>query len=150
MNVKWKRRFLELAEHVSKWSKDPSTKVGAVIVRPNKSVCSVGFNGFPMGMSDDPVIYAERSLKYELIVHGELNAIAFTQEDLTGYTLFTWPFLPCSRCAGPVIQNGITEVVAPKLSPELAERWEQSLRLSKKMFCEACIIWEEINLENSK
>ena len=141
---KWVQRYLDMAEFVAQWSKDPSTKVGAVIVRPDNSVCSVGFNGFPKGVDDDPVRYADRELKYKLIVHGELNAIAFTNESLAGYTLFTWPFLPCSRCAGPIIQEGITKVIAPKLSGELADRWDESHSLTREMFDEAGITYIEI------
>lgn len=141
---KWLQRYLELAEYISQWSKDPSTKVGAVIVRPDNSVCSVGFNGFPRGVDDDPARYADRELKYKLIVHGEINAMAFTNECLDGYTLFTWPFLPCSRCAGFIIQNKIKTVVAPKLTGELAKRWEESLNLTKSMFTEAGVAYIEI------
>ena len=75
MNDKWKRRFIELAKHISTWSKDPSTQVGAVIVRPDKTIASVGFNGFPRGVDDRPEKLADRPLKYQMIVHAEINAI---------------------------------------------------------------------------
>ena len=141
---KWVQRYLDLAEFVAGWSKDPSTKVGAVIVRPDNSVCSVGFNGFPKGVDDSPERYLDRDLKLKLIVHGEINAMAFAQECMRGYTLFTWPLLTCSRCAGPVIQSGITTVVAPKLIGALKARWEESLVLSREMFQEAGVTYLEI------
>jgi len=144
IDIKWKQRFLELARHVSQWSRDPSTKVGAVIVRPDKSVASIGFNGFPQGVSDAEERYTNRDLKYELIVHGEINAISFTQECIHGYTLFTYPFLPCTRCAGIVIQNGIKQVIAPTLPEHLVARWSQSISLTKSIFDEAGVRWEEI------
>lgn len=109
---KWDIRFLKLAKEVSSWSKDPSTKVGAVIVRPNGSVCSVGFNGFAQRVKDTPERYADRELKYKLIVHGEINAREFANESIKGYTLYTYPFMPCERCAGPMIQAGIAKVVS--------------------------------------
>ena len=55
MNRKWKLRFLGLSEYIAQWSKDPSTKVGAVIVRPDKSIVSMGFNGFPLQKPWKPV-----------------------------------------------------------------------------------------------
>ena len=61
---KWDSRFLELAKLVSTWSKDPSTKTGAVIVRPDRSVASIGFNGFPVKMSDHQELYDNREEKY--------------------------------------------------------------------------------------
>ena len=68
-NKKWDLRFIELAKLVSTWSKDPSTQTGAVIVDPNRRVVSVGYNGFPIGVDDDPERYANRDLKYKMIVH---------------------------------------------------------------------------------
>lgn len=144
---KWRDRFLKLAEHVAQWSRDPSTKVGAVIVRPNKSIASLGFNGFPQGIDDANERYEDRSIKYDLIVHGEINAISFAQESLVGYTLYTWPFLPCCRCAGIIIQNGINAVIAPVLPDELKERWEGALATTKQMFDEANVAWQEIPIK---
>ena len=72
---KWDSRFMEMAELVSTWSKDPSTQIGVVIVDPLRRIVSTGYNGFPRGLSDAPERYEERSVKYAHIVHGELNAI---------------------------------------------------------------------------
>lgn len=133
----WDQRFLALAEHVASWSRDPSTKVGAVIVRPDKTIASVGFNGFPRGMSDDPELYANRELKYSRIVHAEINAILHTREALHGYTLYTWPLAPCDRCAVTVIQSGISRVVFPATSEEACQRWGKLLEVALGMFAEA-------------
>lgn len=121
---KWDARFATLAKLVSLWSKDPSTKVGAAIVRPDKTVCSVGFNGFPRGIPDDPTWYEDRAIKYKVIKHAEENAIFFANEKLDGYTLYVYPLCTCSLCAGDIIQKGIKRVVAI-LSPEKMERFEQ-------------------------
>lgn len=131
---KWDRRFLELAAHVAGWSKDPSTKVGAVIVRPDRTIVSLGFNGFPRGVQDLDERYAERQTKYSLIVHGELNAILTAREPLHGTTLYTWPFCPCSDCAKLVIQAGVKRVVAPVSDNS---RWVESFKLTMLMFQEA-------------
>jgi deoxycytidylate deaminase len=69
LSEKWDKRFLELAAHIASWSKDTSTKTGAVIVRPNKSIVGTGFNGFPQGADDSPELYADRTYKYDHVVH---------------------------------------------------------------------------------
>ena len=107
----WDDRFLQLAKLVSLWSKDPSTKVGAVIARPDKTVASVGYNGFPRGIPDHPEWYNDRELKYKIVRHAETNAISFAKEDLSGCTLYVYPLPPCSSCAGAIIQHNIKRVV---------------------------------------
>ena len=99
MSDTWGRRFLHLAEHVSTWSKDPSTLVGAVIADDNR-VVSVGFNGFPRGCDDSPALYAERERKYRRVIHAEANALLFAARPLAGCTLYTWPPArwPAARC----------------------------------------------------
>lgn len=143
---KWDMRFLGLAEYVSQWSKDPSTKTGAVIVRPNKSIASVGYNGFPRGMRDDSVLYENREVKYSRIVHCEMNALLACQEPVTGYTLYTWPFGSCDRCFVHMIQAGITRFVYPKLPYSLEGRWGDSLEKVKQYADEAGVILDEVDL----
>jgi dCMP deaminase len=130
----WNDRFLKLAEHIANWSKDPSTKVGAVIVDDSRRIVSTGYNGFPRGVEDSDLRLQQREIKYEMIVHGEINAIVFANQNLQGCTLYTWPFMPCSRCAGIVIQSGIKTVVT-LLNDN--PRWQDSFRLTEKMFAEA-------------
>ncbi len=139
MDHKWDLRFLSLAQTVSRWSKDPSTKVGAVIIRPDKTIASLGFNGFPRGMDDDPSLYLDRNEKYSRVIHGEINAILNAKEPLNGYTLYTYPLCPCDRCAVQVIQSGIKRVVFPKLPEELKERWGTIIEKSKEYFSETGI-----------
>lgn len=134
----WDERFLGLAEHVAAWSKDPSTKVGAVIADPMHRVVSLGFNGFPVGIEDDERLH-DREEKYKLIVHGEINAILFAGRPVVGCTLYTVPFMPCCRCAGQVIQAGITRVVAPRV---YNERWENDFAVTERMFREAGVTLE--------
>ena len=130
----WNQRFLSLAEHIAQWSKDPSTQVGAVIVDPCRRIVSTGYNGLPQGVDDTDNRLHTREIKYEMIVHGEINAILFAKQDLLGSTLYTWPFMPCSRCAGIVIQSGLKTVVAPLND---SPRWKDSFQLSQTMFAEA-------------
>jgi dCMP deaminase len=115
----WEGRFMHMAEMVAGWSKDPSTKTGAVIVGPDNGVISVGFNGFPAGMSDDPDLYNDREEKYSRIIHCEMNAILRVTRPLPeGCSLYTWPFMSCDRCVVHMIQAGIRRFVAPACTDE--------------------------------
>ena len=135
--TKWDDRFLSLAEHIAQWSKDPSTKVGAVIVRPDKTVASMGYNGFPRRVVDDPAALADRPTKYGMVVHAEMNAVVTAREPLHGFTCVVWPFPPCSSCAAVLVQAGIRAVVAPEPTPEQIERWGDSFILMERMFRES-------------
>lgn len=132
---KWDYRFLDLAELVSGWSKDPSTKVGAVISDKNNRIVSIGYNGFPQNINDDNRL-ENRETKYKIIVHGEMNAILFANKSLQFCTLYTYPFMPCPRCASTIIQTGIKRVVSYNNMPE---RWKDEFELSKLLFKEAGI-----------
>ena len=118
MSAKWDIRFLKLATHISEWSKDPSTKVGCVVVGPDREIRSTGFNGFPRGIQDSDDRLTNRDLKYPLICHAEENAIMHAARiglALKGCTAYvTWP--PCTRCARSLIQAGVSEIVIPSLS----------------------------------
>jgi dCMP deaminase len=144
MSHKWDERFLELAKLISTWSKDPSTKTGAVIVNPDRTILSVGYNGFPKGMDDSAELYANREIKYERIVHCEMNAILNAKQSVEGCTLYTWPFGSCQRCAAHMIQGGIKTFVFPKLPKELEERWKESVLKTKAYIKEAGLTLREI------
>lgn len=133
VSIKWDQRFLELAKLVSTWSKDPSTKVGAVIA-DDRRIISVGYNGFPEGVFDTPERYNNRDLKYKYMVHAERNALLFANTSVKGMTLYTYPFMPCSECAGMVIQAGIKRVVT---LVNTNERWKESFKITTNMFDEA-------------
>jgi len=138
MNTKkWDNRFLVLAKLIGSWSKDPSTKVGAVIVDGKKRIVSVGYNGFPRGVEDSEKRLCNRQEKYDIIVHAEVNAIAFANKSVEGCTLYIDPFEPCSRCAGIIIQNGIKRVVSYK---NKNDRWEKDFSISRKLLTEAGLI----------
>lgn len=129
MSEKWDMRFIDLAKHISQWSRDPSTKVGAVVAMGNR-VISLGYNGFPRTLSDDEDIYLDRERKYKRVVHAELNAILFARNNIAGSTLYNWPFMPCCACAGAIIQTGICRVVAPTHdSSRWMEDWGEAIRM---------------------
>lgn len=138
-SVKWDQRFLQMAALVAGWSKDPSTKCGAVIVAPDRRVISLGFNGFPQRMPDSPELYADRDEKYSRIVHCEMNAVLFAKESLRGATLYTWPCLSCDRCAVHMIQAGVTRCVAPHPTDDMLARWAARLARTRQYFQEASV-----------
>jgi len=138
----WDIRFLDMAQLVSAWSKDPSTKVGAVIVDINNRVVSVGYNGFPKGISDD-IRLDNRETKYKMIVHAECNALLFAQRPLTECAIYTYPFIPCPKCASMIIQSGISRVVS---YVNTNERWKEEFQLSRKILKEVNVSMEEYAL----
>ena len=138
MSDKWDIRFLKLATHISEWSKDPSTKVGCVVVGPDREIRSTGFNGFPRGIQDSDERLTNRDLKYPLICHAEENAIMHAARiglALKGCTAYvTWP--PCTRCARSLIQAGVSEIVIPS-GLEIPDRWKDDFEMSMGLLREA-------------
>lgn len=131
MNDKWDLRFLELAHVIAKWSKDPSTQVGAVIVNDDRQIVSQGYNGLPSRVPDDPEILDNRFEKYKYIIHAETNAILTANSSVKDCTLYTFPFLPCTNCASMVIQAGIKRVVSFQC---VDDRWKERLVDSRRIF----------------
>jgi dCMP deaminase len=144
----WDKRFLELAAHIAAWSKDPSTKVGCVVVGEDREIRSTGFNGLPRGISDLPERLNNRELKYPLICHAEENAIMHAARiglSLKGSRAYvTWP--PCTRCTRSLIQAGIREVVYPA-GVEIPERWQGDFSLGMEMFQEAGVTVRPVDLQ---
>ena len=134
---KWDHRFLALAEHISNWSKDPSTQVGAVITHTrSKRVVSLGFNGFPAGVEDPRERLDDRGTKYEMVVHAEQNALMFAGDRAEGCTLYVHPLPPCARCAVMIIQAGIKRVVCDQ--PDFDhQRWGEAAKIADTLFREA-------------
>ena len=136
----WDQRFLNLAKHISQWSKDPSTKVGCVVVGPDREIRSSGFNGLPRGIEDNDERLNNREIKYPLICHAEENAImhaariGISLKDCTAYV--TWP--PCTRCARSLVQAGVSTIIYPK-NIEIPDRWMDDFNLSLNMLKEAKI-----------
>jgi len=114
--AKWHTRFFRLAQHIAGWSKDPSMKVAAVIVDEEHHILAHGYNGFPRGVKDTEERYEDRSLKYPMVVHAEVNAVLAAGHDLTGATLYSTA-MPCPDCMGVIIQAGIKTVVFPPQFP---------------------------------
>lgn len=125
-----------MAKHVAKLSKDPSTKVGAVIFDDKRRIVSAGYNGFPRGVKDSDARLHDRETKLKMTVHAEKNALSFATAPLDGSTLFcTHPC--CTQCAALVIQSGVRHVCWPTPHPSFVERWADDMTLSMEMFIEA-------------
>ncbi len=142
--LKWDMQFLEIAQKVSTWSKDPSTKVGAVIYAADKSPVSQGYNGFPRGMDDDERLL-NRELKYQKIIHAEENAILFAKRDLDGCSIYNYPFLPCCHCASLLVQSRISRVVTFKNN---IVRWAQNMEEARNTFKECGVELVEYDNED--
>lgn len=139
MNSKWDNRFMDLSRHVAQWSKDPSTKCGAVIVNENNKVLGFGFNGFASGTDDSPERYADRESKYTGVIHCEENAILNSSVPLYGTSIYLMA-MSCDRCAARVIQVGIQDVVVPHPTEDpffYRDDWRGSFERSAEQFAQA-------------
>lgn len=131
----WNYRFMDMAQLVATWSKDPSSKVGAVIVDANRRIISTGYNGLAIGVEDSIERLTNRDIKYKIILHAEENAIMFAKRDLSGCSLYVTTLPPCAHCASLIIQSGIKTVYACK--SDIPERWKESYDLTTAMFNES-------------
>jgi dCMP deaminase len=142
---RWDRRYLEVARLVSTWSKDPSTKVGAVVVNSRGHIVGTGYNGFPVGVEDTDERLNDRPTKYALVVHAELNAVLQAGSQALGSTIYVYPAFGrpplCTGCAKAVIQSGVRRVVGylPDESNghDAIARWSEEIEKSFGMCREA-------------
>lgn len=133
MSTNWDLRFLNLTEHIAQWSKDPSTKVGAVIIDAQRRIISTGYNGFPQGVNDEIINRNQKLLK---TIHAESNAILFARTDLYNTNIFV-NLPPCSSCAAKIIQSGVGRVVFFEPPVEFMDRWKESHEAAMEMFFQA-------------
>ena len=131
-HYKWRNRFMGIARTVSTWSKDPSTKVGALIISEDRREVAWGYNGFPPSIEDDERL-DNRELRHKMTTHAELNALLNCKFDPVGATMYVWGCFPCPQCAAAIIQKGLAEVYFCSDVPNT--RWDPEL--SQKMFDEA-------------
>ena len=143
----WDIRFMWMAHEVASWSKDPSTKVGCVLVKDRK-IISMGYNGFPRLIEDDLNRLIDREVKYEMTVHAEQNAVitaALHGISTAGSTAYV-TFSPCSRCAAVLINAGISTVVV-SAADDIPSRWLKNFQLAAELLNEAGIGHEIIDPE---
>ena len=131
--------MLSLAKEVASWSKDTSTKVGAVITTKNGSPVSWGFNGMPRGIDDTIIDRHQRPTKYKWMCHAERNAMDLAQKsDLSDCVMFV-TFSPCSSCAQSIIQRGISAVIVDSnfTAEKMPAHWREDMLISVEMLKEA-------------
>lgn len=115
MNSNKLKYFSTIVDGVASASKDPSTKVGALIVDENHRIISTGYNGFVAGC-DERYMSQERPLKYHLVIHAEANALLYANRNLKGCILIC-THAPCDNCLKHILQSGIREIYYKELGP---------------------------------
>jgi dCMP deaminase len=138
----WDQRLYDLASFVAQWSKDPSTKVGAVLVGKERREIALGYNGFPPGIADTPERLTDRTMKYKLVQHAERNVLDNARFDVRGGTLYV-TFFPCSECAKSIVSRGITRVVTPAPPSDCREPWATEIEWARLILTEAGVQLEE-------
>jgi dCMP deaminase len=137
----WVRRYTSLAKEIASWSKDPRTKVGAVVVGKEGQILSQGYNGFPRGINDSEDRLNDRETKLKYVVHAEMNCIynaSLSGMSLKDSDLFVHGLPVCSECAKGVIQVGVKRVFMC-YPGEIDDKWRDSFRTTQEMFFEAGI-----------
>lgn len=145
--LKWDKRFMEMAEVISNWSKDPSSKIGAVVVNDERRILATGYNGFPRGIDDTEDRLNDRSEKHPRIIHAEMNALMnalYNGVSVKGSTLYVYGLPICPSCAKCVIQAGVSRIVIPQGKTDKGnwqEVWDtQSLPMFKEAGVEVSFI----------
>ena len=110
----WDEYFMKLTETVAQKSKDPSSKMGCVIVDKNKRVVSLGYNGMIQNADESKMTLSERPMKYYFAIHSEMNALIFAKQDLTGCTVYN-RVATCENCLKYLLQAGISRFVYGQL-----------------------------------
>lgn len=155
-NLEFDHITLHAALRVAVLSRDPSTQVGAVIVRDGLTI-GRGCNSFPIGIAYTDDRLHDRELKLKLMVHAEMVAIldaARRGNSCHGATLFLactdpttnkiWGGSPCIRCAMDIIQSGILEIVSWPLD-DAFPRWRNELSEAKALLEEAHVNFRVID-----
>lgn len=141
------KRFMKLAEHIATWSKDTSTKCGAVIIDPDNRVISTGYNGFPINADDGIKSRYERPQKYLYTEHAERNAIYSAAKigvSTNNCSMFIMWF-PCADCARAIIQSGISTLVCFK--PEPNYKWDEHFKVAEELLKECGVNIVYLNKE---
>jgi dCMP deaminase len=138
--TKWDKNFLSLAQQIALWSKDPSTKVGAIIVNKDKRIITTGYNGIPQYLNDNIKKRQIPPIKYYWFEHAERNAIYQAAKfgvSIKNCILYTTLY-PCTDCARGIIQSGIIRIVTLRRNKE-KKQWIESWETAEEMFKEAKI-----------
>ena len=148
--ITWDEYFMGIALWSAKRSKDPSTQVGACIVNQLDKIVGIGYNGFPIGCSDDELPWVRSAddtneTKYPYVVHAEANAILNSTKDLHGARIYVALF-PCNECTKLIIQSGIKEILY------LSDKYKETdiVKASKRMLDMAGVVYRQLHFEDKK
>ena len=133
------RKLMRLALFASTMSRDPSTKVGAVIVNASGRVIGSGYNCVPAGVTT-----TDRAHRLACTIHAETNAILSTRSPYLYCATIYVTHPPCCNCAALIASVGIKRVVHMAPSPEFAERWHESLGRAQALLAECNIVAAEL------
>jgi dCMP deaminase len=136
------QKYMKLARYnADLFSKDPHTKVGAIILTQDFSrILSTGINGFPKSVNDTCEERWQRPTKYSYVAHSEMNAICNAARSGTPIdnSCMVVTMFPCMDCSKAIIQSGIKTIYAPE--PDFDDpRWGNAFKISCEMFSEANI-----------
>lgn len=138
------RKFLKLAQAIADiFSKDPSTRVGAVAVGAAKNQVAVGYNGLPPGLTDTDARLHDRYWKLALTLHAEENALA--NATFAVHTLYVTHH-PCSGCALRILAKRTVRRVVYAVNANLESRWSASVAEARMLFAEAGVQIEGVVL----
>jgi len=138
--MKWRERYMGLARHIAQWSKDPTTKVGAVIVGADRRNIAMGYNGFPRGVQDLDERYQDRPTKYLFTQHAERNALDNATFDCRGGMLATTMF-PCVECAKSMVSKGIKVLISEPVPQAVSfPSWRDTIPTALTIFEEAGVV----------
>lgn len=118
--------FIEIAQVIARKSKDPSTKVGSVIVDSENRIVSTGYNGF-VSKNNEEYMTFDRPMKYHLTIHAEMNALLFAKQDLTGKIMYV-THSPCSECLKHILQCRIRTVYYAELYPKHTDDQKEAIK----------------------
>ena len=143
--INWSERFFELANHVSKWSKDTSTRTCAVIATTDNRILSIGYNGLPSGCDDSVKERYDRPMKYLWTEHAERNAIynaARNGININGSVMYV-NWFPCADCTRAIIQSGIKKLICKEPDFE-NKQWGDHFIVASQMLKECGVIVEYV------
>ena len=147
--LSWDEYFMGIAFLSGMRSKDPSTQVGACIIDEDKKIIGIGYNGFPIGSSDDNMPWDKEGefleTKYPYVVHAELNAILNSIKSLKNCTIYVTHF-PCNECAKAIVQSGIKKVIYFSDKHKSLD----STKASRRIFENAGVKTEHLKMEKEK
>lgn len=136
----WDLRWIQQAESIKLWSKDPNRKVGCVLVRDNRRIVE-GYNGFPSNILDSTIRLNDSNFKNEVVIHAEKNAILHAAKEgisVKGCSAFITRH-PCSQCASVLIEVGIERIVCPSFR-NYNGKWSNSFAIASDILYEAGIL----------